>query len=157
MKFVADHMLGTLAKWLRFLGYDTLYPDCIDDGELVRIAKDEKRVLLTRDKEIARRKESRDIKILLVKNDEVERQLADVLAGLGIKPDLGKVLTRCSVCNLLVEDAEKFSAMGLVPDGVFERHDKFWKCPGCCRFYWEGTHYNRIIKTAKRLLNGEDD
>jgi hypothetical protein len=150
MKFVADHMLGTLAKWLRFLGYDTLYPDCIDDGELVRIARDEKRVLLTRDKEIARRKDGKHVKIILIKDKDVEKQVAEVFSYCGIKPDPGMFLSRCSVCNSPIEPVGQGEAGNRVPAGVFERHDRFWKCPGCGRFYWEGTHWTKIKKIAER-------
>ena len=75
MKFVVDHMLGRLAKWLRILGYDTVYSPSLDDPDLVRISQAEGRLLLTRDTGIARRK---GIECLLIDSDRLEEQLAQV-------------------------------------------------------------------------------
>jgi uncharacterized protein with PIN domain len=150
-RFIADKMLGTLARWLRLLGYDTTYPDSADDLELIDMAKNEDRILLTRDKEMTRRKECRDIKLVLIVNANVEKQVGEVFSSLGIEPNRKMLLTRCSVCNSKIEEIKKDDAESHVPAGVFERNDKFWKCPGCSRFYWMGTHWEKIMASAGKL------
>jgi hypothetical protein len=156
-KFVADHMLGTLAKWLRILGYDTLYPKEFGDEKFLDIARRDERVLLTMDKEIAKRKISRGVKIVTVREVDVRGQLREVFSALAMAPDPAKILSRCSVCNSEIAEVAKELACGNVPDGVYEQQDRFWKCPGCGRFYWEGTHRVGILKTAKGLGTEQRD
>jgi uncharacterized protein with PIN domain len=148
MKFIADNMLGTLSKWLRLFGYDTLYPGDADDAWLVDIAGKDDRILLTRDKEIALRRESKKITVVTVTSDDIEKQLDEVFSILKITPSPDRILTLCSVCNTQIIEIPKESVKGLIPNGVFELHDRFWKCPCCGRFYWMGTHWKKIIDRA---------
>jgi uncharacterized protein with PIN domain len=151
MKFIADHMLGTLAKWLRLLGYDTLYPKNLKDVDLVEMARKEGRVLLTRDKEIPKRKISRDVKIILISQEDLQMQLTEVFTSIGLKPDPEKILMRCSVCNAAIKPISKIEAQDHIPEGVLECHEKFWECPDCSRYYWEGTHWKKIMETIEKI------
>ena len=150
-KFVADKMLGSLARWLRLLGYDTTYPDEDNDRALIDMAKKEDRILLTRDYEMTKRRECKEISLIFIENEGGEKQVAEVFSSLGIKPDRELMLTRCSVCNSKIEEVNKSDAKSRVPPGVFEMQDKFWKCPDCGRFYWMGTHWEKIIATAGKM------
>ena len=98
MKFICDQMLGTLAKWLRIMGYDTIYGDG-DDGELIKISVDEKRVLLTRDKELHKRYPDS----ILIESTELGEQIRKVVDSLDLKIDMENTLTRCTVCNVPVK------------------------------------------------------
>lgn len=145
MKFVCDHMLGSLAKWLRLLGHDTLYPGPLDDVELGAMAQHEGRVLLTRDRELADRVRG----AYRVRSDDLEEQLLDVAGRFRL--ELEESLSRCSVCNAELEALEKGQARGRVPDGVFERQEAFWRCPSCARIYWHGSHWDNVVARVRDL------
>ena len=142
-RFLCDHMLGSLARWLRFLGYDTLYPGAMDDTGILEVARTEERILLTRDKELAARAAGLG---RLVRSDVLDEQLADIRKAFGLDGSGEGALSRCSLCNALLEtmgmrEAEKAG----VPAAILHRHDRFWRCPGCGQLYWPGSHYERIM------------
>ena len=105
MRFVCDHMLGTLAKWLRFLGYDTGYPDALDDDDLKALAVVEDRVLLTRDYELS----GRVAGAIYIESDVLDEQFAQVVRAFGLTAK--DEMTRCSVCNALI----KFTTQNILP------------------------------------------
>lgn len=145
MKLVCDHMLGTLAKWLRFMGYDTAYPGSMDDSQLLALARAEHRTLLTRDKELA----SRSPLVLRVRSDDLEEQIREVAATLGLS--LVDPLSRCSLCNTVLIPAPPDSVKEFVPEGVRSRHQEFWQCPGCHKVYWQGSHWDKMVARLNRL------
>jgi uncharacterized protein with PIN domain len=137
-------MLGRLARWLRSLGYDTLYDTTWDDAALARLARAEGRLLLTRDRQLAGR---RGLRSLLILSDYVEEQLEQVLPVLPQADE--KALGRCRACNGLLEAVDRASVERLVPEYVWESQSEFDYCRGCGRVYWQGTHYKRL---RERLL-----
>jgi len=143
MKFLCDHMLGTLAKWLRFLGYDTAYPGPLEDGALKALAAEEERVLLTRDKELSGRAPG----AVYVASDDLDAQFAQVVRAFGLTAK--EAMSRCSVCNAQIEAIPKEEARGHVPPGVYDRHREFWRCRQCGRTYWPGSHFDRVIAKLK--------
>ncbi len=145
MRLVADAMLGRLAKWLRVLGYDTLYWRG-DDAGLVRLALAEDRLLLTRDTRLPSRLPPG--RTLLIESDHYEEQLHQVAGRLGVPLQVGH---RCLRCNQPLEPAAKAEVRGQVPEFVWDRHDRFARCPRCRRIYWEGTHYARMLATLERV------
>lgn len=144
MKFLADDMLGTLARWLRILGYNTSYPRAKDD-EMIEIAEKEGRVILTRDKKVAKRYKNS----LYIESDKLDEQLEQVMCTfkLGIKNSM----TLCSICNVELEDVEKEEVKEKVPLRIYEFHEQFWHCPECGRYYWQGSHWERIMERVMRL------
>ncbi|MEM4728391.1 MAG: Mut7-C RNAse domain-containing protein [Thermoplasmata archaeon] len=151
LRFVCDHMLGALARWLRLLGHDTLYPGLLEDSELLRLARAEGRLLLTRDKELASRAGELGV---LIKSVRLDEQLEQLRAS-GLLPlDDESALTRCSLCNSLLEDMTREEARGRVPEAVFERQSEFWRCSGCGQIYWPGSHYDRILQRLERIERG---
>jgi uncharacterized protein with PIN domain len=128
-------MLGTLAKWLRLLGYDTAYDNVAADAELARRARSEGRVLLTRDRELAGR---RGLRTVLVQSEVLEEQVQEVQAALGPPPD--PALSRCAVCNTELESIAPADVASRVPPYVLWTQSDFRRCPGCGRVYWPGTH-----------------
>ncbi|MCL6429745.1 MAG: Mut7-C RNAse domain-containing protein [Anaerolineae bacterium] len=150
-RFVADAMLGRLARWLRILGYDTLYDPRGHDDELVRMARAEGRILLTRDTGLVCR---RGVRSLLVSHDHVEAQLRQVSAELGLRAP--NRFSRCPVCNERLEAVPKSWAWGYVPPYTFCTQQEFRLCPACNRFYWRGTHWERMCSTiGKEVRTGE--
>ena len=139
MKFIVDGMLGRLAKWLRILGYDTTYSPHLDDDQLVRLARAEGRLLLTRDRALARR---RGLQCLLIESDHLEEQLGQTLAELALTEEYS--FSRCPVCNTPLQKAEKTDLEGRVPPHIFRTHKDFSLCPKCDKIYWPGTHWARM-------------
>jgi uncharacterized protein with PIN domain len=112
-RFVADVMLGSLAKWLRIMGFDTLYFRVINDNELVRIAKQQGRMLLTRDTGIYNSKKSGECH--LIRSQNTMEQIREVLKALSAQP--GKIISsqRCASCNGELLPVERSSIFGEVP------------------------------------------
>ncbi len=146
MKFICDHMLGTLARWLRLLGFDVLYPGPIPDDEMKDIAAKEDRIILTRDKELG---DTKKVRALYVESHDLEEQLSFTVSKLKLK--ITDPMSRCSLCNSPVEKVEKPAVEGEVPKGVFERQREFWYCPKCRKYYWQGSHWDRITRTIETL------
>jgi len=145
--FLADVMLGRLAKWLRILGYDTLYFRDMDDRELIRRAVRDNRILLTRDRELARRDSFR---ALLIADEDLESQLAQILEKYDLEPRIGTGI-RCPLCNQALQDIPRKAVQDIVPRYVWDTHRDFSRCPGCGRVFWKGTHWDRIRERLRRV------
>ncbi len=143
-------MLGTLAKWLRILGYDTFFDPALNDHQLVHLARAEGRVLLTRDRELARR---RGVRVLLIGSERLNDQIRQVLTDLELEPD--RSFSRCPVCNEPLETLGREEARSRVPAYVARTHDTFRACAACHRVYWRGTHWQQMGDRLTRLQ--EDD
>lgn len=151
MKFLCDQMLGSLAKWLRLLGYDTFYASVdMSDDELLEIAKHEQRVLVTRDKELVERAKKHDITCVALQTTNLDEQLIIVLGHVSDASG-PQILTRCTVCNSVLQKIDKDTVQHLVPPRVFEHQDQFWFCPQCMKYYWMGSHYQNIIEKITKL------
>jgi uncharacterized protein with PIN domain len=144
-KLLADAMLGKLCKWLRILGYDTMYDSTWDDNEIVRLARAEGRVVLTRDRALSERRGTRAI---LIDSDMLEEQLAQVIAELDLPA--GRAGSRCSVCNSILETVDKSKVQDRLPRHVHQTQDVFRHCPNCDRIYWQGGHWCRMQPVIER-------
>lgn len=143
-RFVADHMLGSLARWLRIMGYDTVYDKKMADAEIVALARREDRFVLTRDKELAREPGS-----YFVEADDLDAQLTAIVQKYGLR--MNDDLVRCSLCNGDLVGLPKEEAKDNVPEGAFVSNDRFWKCARCGKIYWKGTHWRGIMERFRRL------
>ncbi len=155
-RFVADVNVGKLAKWLRILGYDTAFKNPIDDDELVEIGIREARVVLTRDTHIAKRRVavSGQVRVLVVEGDRVADQLRFVSSHLGLE-GTAHLLSRCIECNVPFRDASRDEVAGRVPPYVWRTQVRYAVCPSCGKIYWAGTHWARMRRTAKQVLQQE--
>ncbi|HGE70928.1 TPA: hypothetical protein ENX78_08845 [Candidatus Poribacteria bacterium] len=150
IKFIADEMLGKLAKWLRTIGYDTVYYRDGTDSKLVQRALEENRIILTRDTELAERKLARNC--IFIKSENVWEQFNQVVNELKLDTK-SKLLTRCLICNVQIQSVEKESVNGLVPPYTYQTHDVFYRCPSCGKIYWSGTHKDNMIELISNLIS----
>jgi uncharacterized protein with PIN domain len=152
MKYICDQMLGTLAKWLRIFGFDTFYANSeMDDSELIDISRKEKRILITRDKNLLQIARKEKVKVIEINNIDIDQQINKVITQ--DKVDLTKVLCRCILCNSKIVEIEKDKVNERVPKRVFEGNEMFWFCPKCKKIYWKGTHYENMIQKINFLKN----
>ena len=155
MKFIADHNVGKLAKWLRMLGYDTLFFTGDDDWQMIMTALNEGRLILTRDTQIMRRGvvTSGRLKAILIQGDEPSQQMQQVAETLDLDYQ-SRLFTICLECNQPLEERTKQQVKGRVPPYVFQTQDQYVECPSCHRIYWKGTHWKAMTKQLERLRQG---
>jgi uncharacterized protein len=143
-RFVCDVHLGTLARRLRLLGFDTSYANDADDRTLVRIAGEEHRVLLSRDRGLLSRRVVRHG--YLPRSDDPAEQLAEVVARFGLAP-VAAPLTRCVRCNTLLVAVTLEEVADAVPPRSRRAFDRFARCPACRQVYWPGSHVDALAST----------
>jgi uncharacterized protein with PIN domain len=145
-------MLGRLARWLRVLGFDTSYDAVLADPELVRLADEEGRIVLTRDRHLLR--ELRPVLAHEVRHDPPLEQLRELVAALEL-PAPAELFTRCMLCNaVLPPPLEDEEANRLLPPGVRGIPGPVRRCPACGRVYWHGSHVRRMREALDRTLPG---
>lgn len=146
-RFIADCMLGRLAKWLRVLGYDVAYERAIADEAIIARAWREKRVLLTRDTALAGRRilKRTGARFVLVQSNDPDEQLEQVLRDLRLEAARRRLLSRCLRCNERTLRVERRDVETLVPPYVLATQRRFSRCPSCRRVYWRATHVDRIV------------
>ncbi len=156
--FLTDVMLIKLGRWLRILGLESASPaldraEEIDDDALIFRAVKEKRILLTMDRELARRAVASGAKAVLIpsKMIDVEEQLAYVFKETGITADLLQEKVLCTRCGRALFPATADEVKGRVPGDVSETHKEFWMCGSCGQVYWEGSHWRNIKKTVEKM------
>lgn len=148
-RFVADAHLGGLAHLLRLAGFDTLYDNHFQDDEIVRLAVEQGRIVLTRDRDLLKR---RDITHgCYVRAVHREAQCREVFARLDLA-GAARPFTRCLVCNAPLQPVAQAEIAARVPAGVLARHARFAACGGCGRIYWEGTHWRRMGAMVETLI-----
>jgi len=149
--FVADVMLKKLARWLRILGVEVLYPTSIDDDEITKLAKEKNKILLTMDEELCQRARKQDVRVFLVPKKKIEEQLAIIIKRFHIKIADFPSKTLCPVCNGELKQVGRKEVKGKVLDSIFEKHDKFWLCKKCGKIFWEGSHWIRINQSVEKI------
>jgi uncharacterized protein with PIN domain len=149
MNFIADKTLGKLAKWLRILGYDTVYWRSDDQEGLFHRAQDEGRTLITKDTKLYQGKGP--VRALLIREDNPFLQLQEVvrLFQLPVKQDM--LFSRCLNCNAPLEAVAPEEVKEEVPDYIYHTHQEFSRCPTCRKVYWTGTHYGHMLRMVERL------
>ncbi len=148
-RFVADAMLGRLARWLRLLGFDCAYDADVADADLVRRGVQEGRIVLSRDRALPQ--EWWVSGIHLIRAEDVRSQLAELLEHFPLAPEI-RLFSRCAECNRTLRSATPGDVAGRVPQRILESQEAFAECPGCGRVYWEGSHTDRIRRLVDALL-----
>lgn len=154
LMFVADAHLGALARFLRMLGFDTVYDNTIIDRDIVDLAAHEHRIVLTRDRELLKHREI--MRGRFVHATKPEAQLEEVAARYALALNM-RPFTLCLRCNLRLEPISRQDVAGRVPDRIAGHYAEFWRCPGCERIYWKGSHWSRMCETLSPLRAGAPD
>ena len=149
MKFVADCMLGKLAKWLKILGFDTAYFSKIEDDDLLVFAQNETRILLTRDNGLIEK--AKNVPSLFINSEEWSEQIQEVLKEYNLFGKT-KANSRCIECNTVLRTLPKERAKNLVTPFIFKNADVFSLCPECGRVFWKGTHHSDMEDKITKIL-----
>ena len=148
MRFVADKMLGKLAKWLRIIGQDVTYGPHLSGYGLIRAARREGRLIYTRDRSVAKKSPP---EYLMIQSDRFRDQLKQVVQACRLDP-VKNPFTQCLECNTLLDPIPKNSVQGKVPPYVFSTQERFSFCRKCQRIYWPATHQQRMLEELKTLF-----
>lgn len=152
VRLITDRSLGRLSKWLRLLGYDTVYYRGEADRTFLRKAEKEGRVVVTRKRDLAGR--SHPGPVIILREDRVEQQLQEVLRRLSVQPDPSRFFRRCLLCNDELGEVDRDRVSGLVPDYVWRQGPVFRQCPRCRKIYWPGTHRDRALQFLRKHIPG---
>jgi len=152
IKFIVDNNVGKLAKWLRIMGYDASLFTGEDDGKMVKLALVQNRVILTKDRQIMRRRlvTSGRLKAVLIEDDDAKAQLQQIVEALNLDYQF-KPFSICLECNQNLVERDKEGVRDLVPPYVFKTQNLYMECPSCHRLYWRGTHWQTMSQELERF------
>ncbi len=153
-KFIADANLGKLAKYLRLLGFDTLYDSGYGDAEVVDISRSEGRAILTRD--ISLLKRGAVTHGYWIRSHEPKRQTAEVVRRFDLRSQ-AKPFSRCTVCNGVVKPVPKDAVIDMLAPKTKRYFKKFFQCCTCGNVYWKGSHYDNMTAFIDSLLAGRPE
>jgi uncharacterized protein with PIN domain/sulfur carrier protein ThiS len=151
-KFIADAHLGKLARYLRLLGFDTLFFNDAGDQRLVSISVEEKRTLLTRDKALLMHRAITHGGY--VHALEPRQQLIEIVNRYDLKRQISP-FSRCMVCNGPIKVEKKQRIEAELPLHVAQNHDQFWRCTACRNIYWKGSHYRQLLNYVESLSDND--
>ncbi|RLG86377.1 MAG: hypothetical protein DRO18_04480 [Thermoprotei archaeon] len=156
VRFVVDTMLGDIARWLRVLGYDTLYSRDFEDWKILKIAERDDRIIITRDVGLFRRALRRGLRAVLLDITEVPKELAKIALKTGIRLQVDFSRTRCPHCNSPLRKVTNVAEIApYVPPTVRYKYREFWFCDKCKKAYWVGNHWktiNKILEESQQIL-----
>ena len=174
MEFLADNMLGRLARWLRILGYDAIYSKKGIGQFEIKKALSEHRTILTRNSRLLKKShslfassnyesqegdmniETHSNRVLFISNDNWIQQVRQVIREFGLEFNKDIFLTRCGDCNNKLILLSKEKVKRKIPDYVFQTQCNFHGCSKCKRIYWQGTHYFQMEKLIESFWQKED-
>lgn len=145
-RFLLDGMLGSLARWLRLLGYDAIYLRDLPDNDILSMLPGDRRILLTRDRQLAARAGDR---ALFMADAQPDAQLEMVVATFHLRLDRGP--ERCTACNGQLRPVDRSSVLGEVEEGTWNTYREFWRCNNCGKVYWQGAHWQNIRQRIATL------
>jgi uncharacterized protein with PIN domain len=142
--FLAESTLGKLAKWLRLAGLDTrLDRSRPNPNRLKQIAASEQRVILTRTQAVLRNTQPHQC--LFIQFNHPMDQARQVVTHFRIRKSALRTLSRCALCNRMLERLSPEAVYDRVPAYIWQTHDRFMMCPRCQHIYWPGTHADRML------------
>jgi len=156
IKFIVDVNVGKLVHWLRMMGYDALLFDGEDDGQMLRIALEQERVILTKDSQFLKRRliTGGKVKALFVGGDDSERQIKHVVETLHLDYQHSP-FTLCLIDNHPLVSIAKEHIKDRVPAHVYKTQEQYMECPSCHRVYWQGTHWEAMVRELDRFAGNK--
>ena len=159
-RFIVDQNVGKLVRWLRMMGYDSLYFGGADDNDMITTALAEDRIILTRDTRIMQRRlvTSGQLKALLIDYERSQEQIRQVIARFKLDTNY-RPFSRCLECNRSLVERTKEEVEWKVPPYVFKTQQQYMQCPACNRIYWRGSHWQAMTYRLEQLaaLPGKED
>lgn len=152
-KFVLDVHLGKLARFLRMFGFDTTYKNNFCPREILKISKSEKKIILTKSRELLKIKDVTHGFCLQVSNPE--KQLVQVLKRFNLFDDITP-FSRCLICNEKLKSIQKEKILDKIPTNVKKWKQKFHICPKCKKIYWKGSHHENMKKFIEKIKKLEE-
>ena len=150
-RFILDAHLGKLARYLRMLGFDTLYQNDYSDEEIIETARDEKRIILTRDKLLLR--SPRVDHGYYVRSIDKHAQLREIVKKFDLYSQF-RSFTRCMTCNTAFLPMSKETIRGRIDPDLYHCFDQFYYCPSCDKFFWRGSHFERMERMIRDMIDG---
>lgn len=151
-KFLIDDMLGTIAKKLRLMGFDSKYLQNLSDEEKFGIIQNENRILVTKDTKLVNKAKKITSNIVFVSKSEEVSQFLELknklnLENLQINPNI----SRCTLCNGDLIKINKNKIEDNIPKNVSKYNEDFWRCISCSKIYWNGTHITNLQKFVRSV------
>jgi uncharacterized protein with PIN domain len=151
-KFIADVHLGSLARYLRMMGFDVLYKNDFDDNEIVHLSLSERRAILTKDRGILKRNEVTHG--CWIRSTKVKEGVKEVIKRFDLKNNI-KEFSRCLECNSVLIPISKNEIIDFLPPKVSKSKTDFYQCPACKKNYWKGTHYQKMMSFIQSVKDIE--
>jgi len=155
LRFIVDGMLGSLARWLRILGYETDYFGGASDGFLLKMLGSVEGILLTKDEELLNRARAAGFQAFLISGEKEEDRLRSFSAQLKLPLEVNTVLSRCPKCDGVLRTAGP-TEIARVPSGTLRHYSEFWVCASCGKMYWKGRHWKNINITLRKAKEPVD-
>ena len=151
-RFIVDHNVGKLVRWLRLMGYDSLFFSGQYDADMIATALAQNRVILTRDTRIMQRRlvNSGRLKSVLIADEKPEQQIRQVVAALRLDINY-RPFSLCLECNRSLVERTKEEVEWKVPPYVFKTQQQYMQCPACNRIYWRGSHWQAMTRRLEQL------
>lgn len=146
--FLLDINLGKLARKLRLLGFDSLYRNDYDDPTIIRLAREQNRIILTRD--IGLLKNSAVQRGYWVRSTQSNEQITEVVNKFDLLSAI-KPFTLCLDCNGPIKPVTKEAVLKSLPQRTKASFEEFFQCHHCGKIYWPGSHYQRMQRFIDRL------
>jgi hypothetical protein len=153
-RFILDAHLGKLARYLRMLGFDSLYRNDYSDEEIIETARDQKRIILTRDKLLLR--SPRVSHGYYVRSVEKHAQLTEIVKKFDLCSQF-KSFSRCMTCNTELLPMSKETVRDRIDPDIYGCFDKFYHCPSCDKYFWRGSHFERMERLIRELIDSKTE
>ena len=150
--FFVDAMLGNIAKKLRLMGYDSKYEADIQDEDLIKLAKQEQRTIVSRDENLVKKALKLGIKSIFIEKNEEVKQLREIIDKQNLTlVEINGDRARCPLCNTKTKSINKDSVKDKIPVKILEQNEKFWECANCRKIFWEGSHIKNLQKFVSEI------
>lgn len=151
VRFIVNSMHGSLARKLRIFGHDVIYDKDFIDSDIIKLAQNEARTILTSDKELHKIALGKGINSVLISGENDEKRITCVFRSLGLTFQLDPKKSRCPLCNNEIRLVNKADLSNEIPKEIMIKYSDFYSCTNCGKIYWTGSHWNEIKKLSRKV------